>query len=91
MSEMVERVARALCSEDGRDPEGDDCWNFGRDHSIKKKNWEAYVGGARAAILAMREPTDAVLKAGAAHWDDDWCSETNALNMWNGMIDEALK
>lgn len=45
---------------------------------------------ARAAIEAMREPTDRMCAAGAAKWDDDWCSETNALNMWNGMIDAAL-
>ncbi|MBR1122091.1 hypothetical protein JQ628_11245 [Bradyrhizobium lablabi] len=45
---------------------------------------------ARAAIEAMREPTDCMCRAGAAKWDDDWCSETNALNMWSGMIDAAL-
>lgn len=46
---------------------------------------------AVAAIAAMRDPTDRMLNSGAAKWDDDWCTETNALHMWQGMIDEALK
>lgn len=46
---------------------------------------------AREAIEAMRDPTEGMYKAGAAKWDDDWCTETNALNMWHAMVDEALK
>lgn len=77
-SEMVERVVRAM------------------DHAEHKviRNSEGVdmrVARARAAIAAMREPTEAMEKAGARTWDDDLCTETNALNMWRAMVDEALR
>jgi hypothetical protein len=42
-------------------------------------------------LADLREPTDAMIKAGAAVLDEDWCSETNALNIWQAMVDEARK
>lgn len=82
MSEMVERVARALFH-----------WQHGHDRwdEAEPEEREDACEAARAAIETLREPPDEALKAAARIWDDDWCTETNALNMWNAMIDEALR
>lgn len=50
MSEMIERVARAICDASHDNPDPD---------------WRAYEHLARAAIEAMREPTEAMSSAGA--------------------------
>ncbi len=49
MTEMIERVARALCVQDGRDPDAQGWKNTAI--------WQAYTGEAKAAIEAMGEPT----------------------------------
>ena len=71
MSEMVERVAKALAREYDRDPETD---NVGLGTQLS-------TAMARAAIAAMREPTEAMLYAG---WQED-------SSIWRAMIDAALK
>ncbi len=70
MSEMVKRVARAI--EAVRD--------YKEDISIRATPEEL----ARAAIAAMREPTEAM--TGSLRWfgEDD-------LELWQLMIDAALK
>jgi hypothetical protein len=88
MSEMVERVARALCEQSYAKSDEKLPWYWHSETSDERDEWRAM---ARAAIEAMREPTDRMCNSGAAKWDDDWCTETNALNMWQAMIDEALK
>lgn len=55
MSEMIERVARALCVEDDENP--DEIINVG------KPRWWLYNCAARAAIEAIREPTEGMLDA----------------------------
>lgn len=85
MSEMVERVARALADLDA-DYEPDEILE-GDDFPF----WQYFKHDARVVIAAMREPTEAMLHAAWAVYDDDWCGETNALNMWQAQIDEALK
>ena len=55
------------------------------DLSDFKFMWELYVKDADAAITAMREPTEAMLDAGA--YDLDMKLETQ----WQRMIDAALK
>lgn len=67
MSEMIERVARAICTGAG-------------DYSGP---WQDFIPEARAAILAMREPTEAVLDAGppSPYMDPE---------IWAKMIDAAL-
>jgi hypothetical protein len=57
--EMVERVARAICKADGRDPDSD--FTSG---NATFPAWQAYQSRARAAIEAMREPTEAMIEAG---------------------------
>ena len=72
---MVERVARALAVN-----------MFGRD---SEEGWRQLEGAARAAIAAMREPTEAMLVAG-----DDWLTNadcrTEASAVWRAMLDSAL-
>lgn len=52
-----------------------------------------YTATARAAIAAMREPTDAMISYGAGalgdHMDNEDCK--TAEYIWRTMIDEALK
>jgi hypothetical protein len=69
-NEMVERVARAIALH--HDIDGIDSW------------WK-YKAGARAAIAAMREPTNAML------WDAYPEQIHTAKAIWQAMIDEALK
>lgn len=72
MSEMVERVALAMQEK----AEGPTHGNFG------ERPHESYVKLARAAIAAMREPTEAMLERG---------DHGTSADGWAAMIDEALK
>lgn len=84
--DMVERVARAIAS---ADPDqagqidgsemGDYFWEKYRDH---------YMTLGRAAIEAMREPTEAMEDAGNSA-TYIWIDETSA-DVWPRMIDAAL-
>jgi hypothetical protein len=82
MSEMVERVARALCrSKSAAQPGG---WI---ERHINE-NWPVFMDDARTAIEAMREPTEAMLTAAHVH------GKNHAIEMrqaWRDMIDEVLK
>lgn len=92
-NEMVERVARALCIADGCDSDhiSNDALDEGR------ALWTCYADAARAAIDAMREPTEAMLAASpvvGTGLDDDgkWAVNTRpAKDVWSAMIDAALK
>lgn len=57
VSEMVERVAQALCTEDERD--GGAPWGY-----YGAKGRQAYYDRAIAAIKEMREPSDVQVAAG---------------------------
>lgn len=86
MSEMVERVARALCVADGCDPDHESADPI--DTGIKL--WTRYVRDASAAIEAIREPTKAMIQAAYdSSLDDD--ERFDAHEIWQAMIDEALK
>ena len=82
MSEMVERIAIAVCEADG-------ClWSEATD--LDKG---LYRDTARAAIAAMREPTDAMIGQGygyAISYEDEGVVESPS-EVWRAMIDEALK
>lgn len=60
MAEMskVEEVARALCRQEGEDPDLPT-----PHHPTVKHLWEHYIPSARAAIEAMRKPTEKQLDA----------------------------
>jgi hypothetical protein len=75
MSEMVERVAKAICRTTYVATKWDDCTD-----AVKA----VFIEAARAAIEAMRLPTLAMLETGYLYTGapDD---------MWTSMIDEALK
>lgn len=46
---------------------------------------------ARAAIAAMREPTDAMLDVACEQTLEPEIYRIDAVEQWQGMIDEALK
>ena len=86
MSEMADRVARALCAADqvqscegdSRCINGDQC---------------PYPVLARAAIEAMREPTEAMIDAAyfpAGESGDSSVSRADAKETWRSMISAAL-
>jgi len=58
MESMIEKVARALSIADGNHQ--DDCSN----DEDETPAWKLYVGSARAALEAMREPTEAMEDSG---------------------------
>lgn len=70
---MVERVARALCREAEEmttQMNGEQCWRtlgFPSLEAWTAAVWPNYVPAARAAIEAMREPTEAMVAAYDAH------------------------
>lgn len=90
--EMVERVARALCAHDELD------WDAQADPMTSGSgddNQAAYLSAARAAIAAMREPTDAMVAAGLDGADgctDGWTVRAACIaeHVWGDMIDAAL-
>lgn len=107
MSEMVERVARAAFLEfSGDDPEND-VWReiYDMDDGY---NWEKRADGtsigakgfracARAAIAAMRDPTEAMSEVGysaansCVRGDDASVPEEISGEIWRAMIDEAIR
>jgi len=88
MSEMIERVARAIAADNVRG----------------NSNWQDWLVEARAAIEAMREPTEKMWDAGAADLygvsrekaieyakEDKFESDgRKADEIWRAMIDAAL-
>lgn len=87
MSEMVERVAKAQWDLD-RASGGRPAWGDA-DHEHRSAAMEL----ARAAIEAMREPTEGMIDAGADADAPEWggIGLMAALTAWCLMIDEALK
>jgi len=77
MSDMVERVAIALCDK----ALWDGAWLQANETERNEQRYRA-----RAAIEAMREPTEAMVHADTVkEWPSDACAA------WKAMIDEALK
>jgi len=81
MSGMVERVALAIRI--ARMPYGASAF-FPANVVLAPSEPELAI--ARSAIMAIREPTDAMIKA-AMPWSD----EAGAIETWRAMIDEVLK
>jgi len=73
-SEMIERVARAICR---------------AEYGPGDAGWANQIPAARAAIEAMREPTEGMLDKGAVAEGDGNLAQ-QALNIWAAMIDAAL-
>lgn len=87
---MIEQVARAIAKAQGFD--GDQLLDFAGDWP---DNFEFdWVELAKAAIQAMREPTEAMIEAGRYVEDgsgDYSIGKDPAINVWQFMIDAALK
>ena len=83
---MIEKVARAMCADDSG-PEGSTQFDF---------HWEevghCYMSNARAALNAMREPSDAMKEAFDRDFEE-WFSEEieDQYHLYKIMIDAALK
>lgn len=82
MTEMIERVARAIfAAKSQTHTTWEQCdWGY---RTMKMKE-------ARAAIEALREPTEGMVKAADRRNDDNDDEEATLAN-WQAMIDEALK
>jgi len=84
VSEMVERVARAI----------HDMHSAGPAYELAADDWRDM---ARAAIEAMREPTEEMVATHDKHVlsycieEDAWITPDDAKANWSTMIDEALK
>jgi|GEM_PF-5489367 len=97
MSEMVERVARLLREARGCEApsimQGDviPCpfCRWGSDEDGKPHEETGCFWWAERIIEAMREPTEAMLEAGAEGSGED--SRGVATGAWNAMIEAALK
>jgi hypothetical protein len=89
--EMVERVARALFYYDcASGPSG--LLATSTDLSRWDDNRQKYLKLARAAISAMRKPTEAMAKAGDSVIDHETgTAYFDGYDCWIRMIDEALK
>ena len=95
MSNMVERVARAIAA-DINQHQLDVGFAMEADfNGDLQKDWFLYISTARAAIAAMREPSEAMIEAGVRHrlgtsigadnyWPDDTCA------LFEKMIDAVL-
>lgn len=93
MSEMVERVARAVYEKIALDPDWDDA-PLTEDQRVAQDDdpsQEACRAIARAAIAAMRDPTEGMCLAGQeAKLTIDFGKPPNG-GIWRAMIDAALK
>lgn len=63
---MIERVARVMAVADDRDPDKLLLQQRCEAHLSPKKVWHLYISKARAALEAMREPTQSMISAGGA-------------------------
>ena len=83
---MIERVARAICRANctpDMSAEDIDCQ--------EENAWDMWVPEARAAIEAMREPTEEMLYCGDAQISDWDRTHEDVRAAWHAMIDAALK
>lgn len=78
----LERLARVI----------GECYDGCADPVDTPNNWGRAMEAARAVLTALREPSNAVLDAGADNLvgsiDDDWRGD--ALIIWRAMIDSIL-
>jgi hypothetical protein len=79
MTGMVERVARAIYEAHGVYEPREKPWG-----SVSQAVKSDYLCEARAAIAAMGEPTEEMMRAGARQTGAPDC-------IWRAMIDEALR
>lgn len=85
---MIERVAMAIHLSYRAD--NVTLMSWGR---IDKRRRAQAMNAARAAVAAMREPTEAMeIRGGAVDWDEHLTiGGINATLVWRHMIDDALR
>ena len=94
MSEMVERVAKAMCLSTLNGPH--DNYKPGFKDQFLEKNWKLFTDRARVAISAMYDLTDEMIVAGDNEFyewmspDRTWTKDLVKVG-WKAMIDTALK
>ena len=88
-SEMVERVARVLArTENQRQLDTGFAWPEDLKGGDLEADWQEYESDARAAIKAMREPTDAMVEAGER---ESFGSVKSTYARYQAMINKALE
>lgn len=94
---MVEKMARAMCLADGKDPEAD--WRYTGQVMLAvavehPETWRTYIRRAKAALLALMEPTEGMVEEGMAHcYDGDGdgdCERPNERAIFTAMIQAAI-
>jgi hypothetical protein len=76
MKEMINRVERAIC----------------KDWDSLDAEQQAVIGAqARLAIKEIREPTEAMIRAGRGGPDGKIMWDRDAVDVWRDMADAALK
>ena len=97
MSEMIERVAKAICLAESRNPMERREMTDG-DVDMVFWEWELRAPAAKAAIEAMREPTDGMQKRAERFQEDAADAPGNSIDLdfdfewlWGVVVDEALK
>jgi hypothetical protein len=94
MTEMVEKVARALCRLDIQIKRQ---WDTDPEKLSKMlpgaidMHWPQYVDEARVAIAAMREYTVDMWSAGNRVFDDHCITPRIIAPVYEAMIDQALR
>lgn len=78
MSEMIERVARAICAGNLKRFVWDDLTDLERG---------VYRVQARASIEAIREPTPEMV----INTNNEWVTGDEAASLWRAMAEQALK
>jgi hypothetical protein len=84
---MIERVARVLCEQEGRDPD-EVCIGEGAATGKTWFGWQAFETNARKVLIAVRGLTDAELRAGGA--SEYVVAHGDYREFWHGAIDAAL-
>jgi hypothetical protein len=79
MTYALERVARALCELDANPPDAT---------MDGKPLWQDYLPEARAAVMALREPDQAMMKTGALK--SSHTGDSNIGDIYRAMIDAAM-
>lgn len=79
MSDMITRVAKAICVASGHP------WEF-----AGSGYRETCIDFARAALDAMREPTPEMVSAGMGEVPEDGSEYEDVEDAWRAMIDAAL-
>jgi len=91
MNEMIERLARTICDAIGPNPDGRKPTLYPPYEKLPP-NWTFYVPAARAAVEAMREPTEAMILAiEQAMMETTSMTREAVIKVWMAGIDEARR